>query len=327
MKALVLAKEDLPEGWIGAAVGEPYLVKKNLFSTFSLPDLQIKDTSIFEYTKPQGYDPLVKFLEDKHQAPVIISNGAKQAMGALFYSLKKKGVENIYMSKPWWSLFPPLIAMHNLKHTEDANSDNCAELFVAPNNPDGKLKFDTNLPNSKYCIHDAVYYNKIYMDGAKEIFPVGDVQVFTCSKLFGLSQLRVGYSVFHDTELYNGVIEYMEHMTVGVSILSQMYALNVFNEVHNNPESTWTFETLCREQLLTNRRLVNTIDKSVLTVDPTQDGMFLWAQCHDLNAFDKAKVAVVEGTPFGMPGFIRMNIALPTNQIKEIVRRLNKVEM
>jgi aspartate/methionine/tyrosine aminotransferase len=217
--------------------------------------------------------------------------------------------------------------MHNLEQTEDPNSDNCAHLFVAPNNPDGKLNFDTPLDNFKYCIHDAVYYNKIYMDSAREIFPVGDVQVFTCSKLFGLSQLRVGYSVFHETQLYNAVIEYMEHMTVGVSILSQMYALNVFSELHNNPESTWTFETLCRQQLLTNRRLVNTISSSVLTVDPSQDGMFLWAKCHNLNAFDDAKVAVVEGTPFGMPGYIRMNIALPTDQIKEIVRRLNKVEM
>lgn len=326
MKDLVLAKVDLPDGWIGASVGEPYLVKNNLLELFDLDNLSIKDASAFEYSKPQGYDPLVKFLEDKHQAPVIITNGAKQSIGALFFALKKLNINNIFMDKPWWSLFPPLIDMHGLNQTEDPYDSNHAYLLVAPNNPNGDLNTHSYpYSDSKYTIHDAAYYNHIYLKPEENLNPIGDVQVFTCSKLFGLSQLRVGYSVFHNTDLYNSVIQYMENMTVGVSVLSQMFALNIFQSMKEHPDLTKKFEFNSRNDITLNRIMVNSINESILTIDKCQTGMFLWAKCHNMKAFDEAKIAVVEGTPFGMSGFIRMNIALPVNTIKEVVYRLNNL--
>lgn len=324
MKGLVLAKEDLPEGWIGAAVGEPYIVKENLFKIFNPPELNLTDKSVFEYSKPQGYDPLVKYLQDKHQAPVVISNGAKQAIGALFFALKQQGIQDIYLKKPWWSLFPPLIKMHGLNQTENVLEPNMAHLLVSPNNPDGSGQSILNNVNAEYVIHDAAYYNHVYLPREAPLNALGSVQVFTCSKLFGLSQLRVGYSVFYNTDLYSSVLEYMEHMTVGASVLSQMYAYELFHEMSANPSKKLDFENKCYDHLSLNRLYVNTlVNPSVLEIDHNQTGMFLWAKCHNVKIFDDAKIMVVEGTPFGMPGYIRMNLALPSHQIGEIVRRIN----
>lgn len=334
MNKLTLAKQDLPPGYIGAAVGEPYLVKDQLFLHFPhLVDVKIPTTSIFEYTKPQGYDPLVKLLEEKHQAPVIIGNGAKQCLGALFYALSKNKVKSIYLDKPYWSLFPPLIKMHGLRQENHPYSYKSAYLFVSPNNPDGNLNNietfinETNnlQHNRRFIIHDAAYYNHIYLPRTYQLLPQGDVQVFTCSKLLGLSQLRLGYSVFHDTALYNDVLNYMEHMTVGASILSQLYAFDCFNYIKNNLESFDKYQDDCFKQLQQNRQIANQINPSILEIDTNQQGMFLWAKCGNPDVFSKCQIMVADGIGFGAPGFIRMNLALPTEKIKEIVDRLNNL--
>jgi len=322
VNSLNLAKQDLDPGWIEAAIGEPYLIKDNLFNIVEPPHLNVSK-NIFEYSKPQGYEPLVKFLEDKYQAPVVITSGAKQALGALFYAIKKTGIKDIFMRTPYWSLFPPLIEMHGLRHGKNSNIPS-AYLAVLPNNPDGKdyLSGYVNHDYYKCIIHDAAYYSPIYMKDFK-FQKIGDVQVFTCSKMFGLSQLRLGYAVFHDMDLYNSVLEYMETMTVGISVLAQVYALELLQHFKNNPESLSQFENKCYNELINNRKIINQIDSNICTIDPHQMGMFLWAKYNNFSNFEKAKVKVVEGTPFGMPGYFRMNLAFDSFKILEIVERLN----
>lgn len=334
MTDLVLAKADLPEGTIDAAVGEPHIVRANLFDTFDMEALTpvIKDFNLFEYTKPAGYDPLVKFLENKHQAPVIISNGAKQSVGSVFYALKKAGKNKINMPSPWWSLFPPLIKMHGLEHCGlPLPFDDSAELVVYPNNPDGGgLEYlDQKLIDAKNAhgiptIHDAAYFSKIYL--GEDIPKIGtpNVQIYTCSKLLGLSQLRVGYAVYHDTQLYKDALSYMEHMTVGVSILSQMYAYNILKEIEDNPEKTDRFETNCYIDIALNKAHASEIPSDILEPSGNPTGMFLWTKCYNLDAFKNNKINVVEGTPFGMPGYIRMNVAIPEKTMIEVVDRLNQ---
>lgn len=336
MTNLTLAKTDLPDDFIQAAVGEPYLVRDNLFAQYDIlklsPDL--KKSSIFEYTKPAGYDPLVKFLEDKYQAPVIIHGGAKQAIGSLFYAIKNKNPSRpgVYLKKPFWSLFPPLLRMHDLWNSDLPYTEYVGgHLLVSPENPTGEILLDDWLEeNAIKCkeldipiIMDSAYYNPIYMDPSTRFKPLGDVQVFTCSKLLGLSQLRIGYSVFHNTQLYKAVLTYQEHMTVGTSILSQMFALNIFQEMERDLSKMSMFQAQCNYELDYNRRLAAKIDPSILEIKTQNVGMFLWAQCHDMKAFDECKITVADGESFGAKNHIRMNLGLPTNKIQEIVERLN----
>ncbi len=333
MTNLTLAVEDLPSDFINAAVGEPYIVRDTLFEVLqnNLTDY-ISSVHGFEYTKPMGDKYLVEFLENKHQAPVIIHNGAKQAIGAIFYALKQAGFEGVHLHEPWWSLFPPLLKMHSLKQVPVFPVPNTAYLLVNPNNPDGELHSENRLLNiHKFCeqyklplIHDAAYYNHIYLPKSTPLPPIGDVQVFTFSKLLGLSQLRLGYSVWHKTDLYNSVLEYMEHMTVGTSILSQKFALEVLQELHF--KNTYdVFIDKSNEKLQFNRSLVKQISNSILEPAPNQQGMFLWTKCHDLTAFERCKIKVIEGTNFAnsKKDFIRMNLALNNNLLPKIVERLN----
>lgn len=334
MSDLFLAKQNFPPGTIDAIVGEPHLIRDNLYSILNLNELtpDISNKNIFEYTPPAGYDSLVKFLEDKHQAPVIISSGAKQAIGSIFYSLKCNGYRSIYLDNPWWSLFPPLIAMHNLDRAHSFGEESSAYLLVSPNNPDGIVKTEEELIYIKeICqekkiplIHDSAYFNHNYLPSDYNLSSIGDVQVFTCSKLFGLSQLRIGYSVFHDTMLYSKALQYMENMTVGTSILSQILALNIFDSFKSNKNLQKSFEEKCFNQLSYNRNLVKQIS-SDLIVDQNELGMFLWAKCKDFNKFTQAKINVADGIHFGKPGHIRMNLAFDNNTIEEIVTRLNNV--
>src|SRR5579885_3412990 len=117
MSDLLLAKPILPPDWIDVSVGEPHLVRDNLSKVFQLEEeLRIGHLKLNDmvYPYPTGYQPLVKLLEEKHKAPVIITNGAKQALGAVFYALSQMGYPGVAMKMPYWALIPPLAKMHGL---------------------------------------------------------------------------------------------------------------------------------------------------------------------------------------------------------------------
>ena len=331
---ILLAKPILSDGWIDCSVGEPYIIRDNLSGLFPLHTYGKTFTNKeLEYQRPNGFKKLVEFLENKHQAPVIVCNGAKQAVGSLLYAIKKNGGKSIGLRVPYWALFKPLIEMHGLNQTEHIDHSD-SYLLVHPNNPDGycyddrTIDYYGNLCNQtkKTLIHDGAYYSHVYLPSNFDLKPIGDVQVFTFSKLFGLSGLRVGYSVFHNTHLYKHVMEYMEHMTVGVSSIAQMFAYDLVAAMDSNPGDATHFQIKSYWNLYKNKQIASHINPSIIDVENimTTHGMFLWARCHNLDAFKKAKVNVIDGTAFGAPGFIRMNLALYEDQMIDIVNRLNE---
>ena len=90
---------------------------------------------MFDYPYPQGYKPLVELLEFKHQAKVVITNGAKQALGAVFYALKKMGMCYCQEKSPYWALIPPLAAMHGIEMIHPNapyDNDQMALLLLSP---------------------------------------------------------------------------------------------------------------------------------------------------------------------------------------------------
>ncbi len=143
MSDILLAKPKLPDGWIDVSVGEPHVVREVLRKYFKLDSIgQDHPDHYWEYPNPIGYPPLVKALEEKHGYPVIITNGAKQALGATFYALKKMGKETVGMMEPYWALIPPLVEMHGLKPAIGVHPFNIDSfLALAPNNPNGHFPF------------------------------------------------------------------------------------------------------------------------------------------------------------------------------------------
>jgi len=343
MSDILIAKPKLPPDWIDLAVGEPHLVRKNLIKIFQLEEeLKIGHTKIDEliYPTPTGYAPLVKHLEDKHGAPVIITNGAKQALGATFYALHQMGKKYVAMRDPYWCLIPPLARMHGLEPTFGSPCADSGDpyLLLAPNNPDGRCYSPDEMKalHQEYkeagvpLMHDAAYYTHIYLPATHTLPIVGDIQIFSISKMLGLSGLRIGYVVCRNLEFYKLIQAYMEAMTVGVSIASQTWLYDLLDRrMRSFPTLVEKFEGTCALELENNKKLCRQIDPEVLEVPENVadiPGMFGWFKVGPKADFSKSKINLVDGALFGAPGMVRLNLAFPTSTMEEIVRRLNSVK-
>jgi aspartate/methionine/tyrosine aminotransferase len=340
MSNLLLAIPKLSPDHIDLSVGEAHIVRHALFTTLDLYRSQnalsvdLYSNNKCEYQPPTGYSPLVKFLEDKHQAPVVITNGAKQALGATAYALHKMGKKTIGLHCPWWCLIPPLMQAHGMEAVCDGDMYD-AYLAVLPNNPDGQMLDPTQF---KYLadwhkeldipfIHDAVYYNPIYLPTYKDFPAYGDVQIYSMSKFLGLSGLRVGYCVCPNEQFYHLIQEYMEMMTVGVSTVSQSIVLELLTDLEQKPTYD-TFIQRCQKGLFENKTIIKSIRKDILDVPENITdiaGMFYFGKVHRPDVFEKAKVNVANGIHFGREGYIRTNLAVRKEVLIEFVERLNNV--
>lgn len=343
MSDILLCKPKLPSDWIDVSVGEPHLVKDNLIKILQLEEelklghLKQEDLT---YPAPNGYPPLVKHLEDKHGAPVIVTNGAKQALGACFYALRMMGHDSVRMKNPHWCLIPPLAKMHGLEseYGDPLPNEENAYLLLAPNNPDGscdspeKLKaLDADYKKWAYpLIHDAAYYTHIYLPETHTLPKIGDVQIYSISKMLGLSGLRLGYVVCHNLEYYKLILQYMEAMTVGVSISSQTFLFDLMDRrMRSYPTLVQKFENTCALELENNKKLCLKIDPEILEVPtnlPETPGMFGWFKVGPKADFNKSKINFIDGSLFGMPGMVRMNLAFHSDKMEEIINRLNSVK-
>jgi aspartate/methionine/tyrosine aminotransferase len=340
MSDMLLAKPKLPPGFIDCSVGEPYIIRDNLIETFQLseePAFGALPMREFVYPYPNGYEPLVQLLEEKHKAPIVVTNGAKQALGAVFYALKKMGKSTLGLKVPYWALIPPLVKMHGLDwvgaEPEQLNKFD-SYLLLSPNNPDGHTDSPNRLvelaqdAKDKHIpfIHDAAYYTHIYLPRTHTLPVIGDVQIYSISKMLGLSGLRLGYAVCHNLEMYKYIQEYMEAMTMGVSHVSQAWLFDLMFHAFQRHEGLYDqFETNCAIDLERNKNLFLQISPEVLQVPknlPSIPGMFGWFKPGPKCDWAKAQINVIDGGPFGMPGYVRMNLALRTEKIKEIVDRL-----
>jgi aspartate/methionine/tyrosine aminotransferase len=237
--SLLLAKQKASKGIIDAATGEATIVRDALLSTFDLDKEAFSirlDDERCEYPTPNGIKSLVKLLEDKYQAPVIITNGAKQGLSAAFFACIKLGITTYNMRTPYWSMFLPLADHHGLKFVE---TEYGMHLLVMPSNPDGfTLDYNYIQYLTQYhkslgiaVIHDAVYFSHTYLPTDYKLGPLGDVQIYSLSKLTGLAGLRIGYVVCHNPKFYDHIINYQEMSTVGVSTFSQGFAYELFREM------------------------------------------------------------------------------------------------
>jgi aspartate/methionine/tyrosine aminotransferase len=331
MSSLSLAKSsNLPEGWIDACVGEVSSVAKHLLHLFRF-SLDLTSPSDFAYPPPNGNKELVKLLEDKYQAPVIITNGAKQGLAAIFYALSNRGCKTLGMNSPYWSLIPPLAKIYGLTRVENGD-DHDAYLAVDPNNPDGrssKYEWIKSIADSYQnegdpFIHDAAYYSHTYLPADYRLGPIGDVQIFSASKMLGLSGLRTGWCVFYNTSLHNDVLEYVEATTVGVSNLSQRIIGQILSP--DQKELYQQFEQASYQTLLQAKEIAKQLKPEVLEVPANLEkvpGVFGWFKKGSKFNPDQAQVLLADGKPFGDASMIRMNLGLPLDTLKMVIERLN----
>lgn len=328
---MMLARGQLPEGWIDLAIGEPEVVRKNLITVLNKtkfnPLLASNNLNSHIYPPSEGVPQLVEFLKQKHGYKyVVITVGAKQGISAALHAVKgKRKSLKIYVPTPYWLSFPALFEKEGVKMTHKV-SESKVVLLTDPNNPDGKSP--TVNTKNKTVIFDGAYHSQQYLAPGKQVEKIGDIQIFSFAKMYGLSGLRVGYVCTDNQKYFEAMREYMEIMTMGVSTPSQYSVLALEEWFQANKQYKKYFNDLCLRDLGLNRIKLRELNKDILdTSEISRKGMFAFLKKG--KEFDKiakeAKVAVVDGEPFGQEGYVRINLAVDTTKFSEAINNLNSV--
>jgi aspartate aminotransferase len=307
--------------------------------------------AILRYTE-ENYDRLV--------APenVIVTNGAKQSLFNIFYSILNPQDEVIVLA-PYWVSYPEIIKMclgrpvvvtpedgtftPRFEDVERAITSYTRAIIVnSPNNPSGVIYPPALIERLvDFCEQRGIYlicddiYHKLTFDGKEAVpayrFTQKDVEdshlivVNGVAKIYGMTGFRVGW-VIGPRELVRVMTNVTAQTTSGVSPVSQAAAEGALNGLQSVVEAI-------RLQIQNNRDVLLQEMKSfngARLIPP--DGTFY--ALPDLRAFSndsvelskfllkKALVVTVPGKEFGMEGHIRLSFSGTVKDVTEGIARI-----
>lgn len=307
--------------------------------------------AIIRYTE-ENYDRLV--------APenVIVTNGAKQSLFNIFYSILNPQDEVVILA-PYWVSYPEIVKMcmgkpvivtpedgtftPRFEDIERAVTGYTRAIIVnSPNNPSGVV-YPPDLIGKlvDFCERKGIYlicddiYHKLVFDRKEAVpayrFSKRDAEdshiivVNGVAKVYGMTGFRVGW-VVAPRQLVRVMTNVTAQTTSGVSPVSQAAAEGALNGLQNVVEAL-------RLQIQNNREVLlqemKTFNGARLIVP---DGTFY--ALPDLRAFSsnsvelskfllkKALVVTVPGKEFGMEGHIRLSISGSVKDVTEGIARI-----
>jgi len=320
-----------------------------------------------KYVAPDGLPSLkkavIRYTEENYDhlvAPenVIITNGAKQSLFNILYSVLNPQDEVIVLA-PYWVSYQQMIKMCMgipvVVTPEDGTFTPCFEeiervvtsatraiIVNSPNNPSGViyppelLEKIVNLCEKKdvFMICDDIYH-KLTFDHHKAVpayhFTKNDIEnshvivVNGVAKLYGMTGFRVGW-VIAPRELVRVMTNVTVQITSGVSPVSQAAAEGALTGVQSMVEALRLQIQNNRDVLLQELSSFNGIH----LIEP--QGTFY--ALPDIRAYSqnsmevskfllqKARVVVVPGREFGMEGHIRISFAGSVKDLTEGIERI-----
>jgi len=352
------------EAVINLGIGEP----KNKTPINAILTSAAKLTSgEVKYTPPDGTPSLkkaiIRYTEENYDhlvAPenVIVTNGAKQSLFNIFYSILNPQDEVIVVA-PYWVSYPEIIKMclgrpvivtpedgtftPRFEDIEKAVTSYTRAIIVnSPNNPSGAIYPPALIEKLvDFCERKGVFlvcddiYHKLTFDDKQAIpairFAKKDVEdshviiVNGVAKLYGMTGFRIGW-VVGPRELIRVMTNVTVQITSGVSPVSQAAAEGALNGLQSVVEAL-------RLQIQNNRDVLLQEMKSfngARLIPP--NGTFY--ALPDLRAFGnssediakfllkKALVVTVPGKEFGMEGHIRISFSGTVKDVTEGVARM-----
>ena len=352
------------EAVINLGIGEP----KNKTPLSAVLASAAKLTSgEVKYVAPDGVPSLkkavVRYTEENYDrlvAPenVLITNGAKQSLFNIFYSILNPEDEVVVLA-PYWVSYNQMIRMclgvpvvvtpedgtftPRFEEIERAVTSSTRAIIInSPNNPSGVIyppelieKIVTMCEQKGiFMICDDIYH-KLTFDNHRAFpayhFTKKDVEsshvvvVNGVAKLYGMTGFRIGW-VIAPRELVRVMTNVTVQITSGVSPVSQAAAEGALSGVQSMVEAL-------RLQIQNNRNVLLQEIKSfkgVRLIEP--QGTFyalpnICAYSNDSVAVSKfllkkARVVVVPGREFGMEGHIRISFAGSPNDVTEGIERI-----
>ena len=319
----------LQPGWIDLGIGEARLVRRALENTLGVDFLLRSEDSELDYQPAQGNQSLLSEVEMLHKAPCVVTVGAKQGVYAALAVAKQRGCRRVGMRTPAW---PPLVHAAQTLGLEvvfceptDRRFD--CFLLVNPNNPDGYTYTPKELAviegmlkaNRKFLIHDAAYACRPYV--FEHLEPVGDIQIVSVSKRFGLSGLRVGWAVARDEAVVSELQDVIETVTAGVCGTAQGAVAKLLRRLRVNPRLAALFEEECDSSYTQSLAASLKFNHDVLVLDKLPQGAFAW--CKKGPKYDPAalKAKLVDGSAYGYPDHVRVNLVGDVEDVRELARR------
>lgn len=307
--------------------------------------------AVIRYTE-ENYDRLVK------PENVIITNGAKQSLFNIFYSILNPQDEVIVIA-PYWVSYNEMIKMcmgipvivtpedgtftPRFEEIEQAVTSSTRAIIVnSPNNPSGViypadlLEKIVDLCERKgiYMICDDIYH-KLTFDGAvahpayqftkRDVEDSHIVVVNGVAKLYGMTGFRIGW-VVANSKLIEVMTNVLAQTTSCVSPLAQSAAEGALNGLQSVVESLRLQIQNNRDVLLQEMKTF----KGARLIEP--HGTFY--ALPDLRAFNKnsvevskfllqkARVVTVPGREFGMEGHIRISFAGSVKDVTDGIARI-----
>jgi aspartate aminotransferase len=307
--------------------------------------------AIIRYTE-ENYDRLVS------PENVIVTNGAKQSLFNILYSILNPQDEVIVLA-PYWVSYPEIIKMcygapvivtpedgtfiPNFKEIERAVTSYTRAIIVnSPNNPSGVVYppelieklVDFCERKGIFMICDDIYHKLVfdrkeavpaYRYSSKDLEDSHILVVNGVAKVYGMTGFRVGW-VVAPRQLVRVMTNVTAQTTSGVSGVSQAAAEGALNGLQNVVEALRLQIQNNREILLQEMKTFN----GARLIKP--DGTFY--ALPDLRAFNansvelskfllkKALVVTVPGKEFGMEGHIRLSISGTVKEVTEGIARI-----
>lgn len=323
---------SLPPGWIDLGIGEARLIRRALENTLGVDFLLRSEDAELDYQPAQGNPSLIREVEAMHRAPCVVTIGAKQGVYAALAVAKRKGCKRVGMRDPAW---PPLVLAaqtlgFEVTFCEPTEGNFDCFLLVSPNNPDGFTHTPAELAlieaklkaSGKFLIHDAAYFCKPYMHAP--LPPIGDVQVVSVSKRFGLSGLRVGWAIARSEDIVHELQDVVETVTAGVCGTAQGAVAKLLRRLRLNPRVACLFEDECATAYAQARSAALTFNPDVLRVDGLPQGAFAWCEKGPKYDVEKLMVQLVDGTAYGHPERVRVNLVGDVEDVRELAYRTHQ---
>lgn len=352
------------EAVINLGIGEP----KNKTPISAVLSSGAKLTSgEVKYTPPDGLPSMkkavIRYTEEAYNrlvAPenVIITNGAKQSLFNIFYSILNPQDEVIVIA-PYWVSYPEMIKMclgipvivtpedgtftPRFEDIERAVTSSTRAIIVnSPNNPSGVIYPDAliekivNLCEKKgiFMICDDIYHKltfdrhvatPAYHFTDRDVENSHIIVVNGVAKLYGMTGFRIGW-VVAPRQLVKVMTNVLAQTTSCVSPIAQAAAEGALNGLQSVVEALRLQIQNSRDVLLQEMRTFN----GVRLIEP--QGTFY--ALPDIRAFNnnsveaskfllkKAMVVTVPGKEFGMEGHIRISFAGSIKDLTDGIARI-----
>jgi aspartate aminotransferase len=289
---------------------------------------------------------------------VSVSTGGKQVLYNAFMAILNPGDE-VILPSPYWVSYPPQIELAGgvtvtvATRPEDGfvpdpeaiaaaiTPRTRAILVNSPSNPtgavipEGVLRAIADLAerHDLWLISDELYEHMVYEGSFTPVaqwYPERTILVHGASKGYALTGWRIGWGC-GPSEVIQAMNRLQGQVTSNANAVAQ-YATQV---ALNSVEETAAFQAMTRAAYRERRDVIVAGLNALGLPTPTPQGAFyVMADTRGIDPdenvagavlLEKARVAVVPGTDFGAPGFVRMSYACSLDQVRTALERIAEV--